>query len=63
MIHLDTRNCLLYTHPKKILATLGLKDVVVIDTPDALLVCPKHRAQDVKKLFPEIEKRGLTRHL
>ena len=28
------------------------------DTPDALLVCPKDRAQDVKKLVEELEKRG-----
>jgi mannose-1-phosphate guanylyltransferase len=30
---------------------LGTKDLVVVDTPDALLVCPKDRVQEVKKLM------------
>lgn len=63
VIHLDTRQCLLYTHPNKILATVGLDNIVVIDTPDALLVCSKNRAQEVKNLLPEIAKRGLHKHL
>lgn len=37
-------------NPNKIIATIGLEDMVVIDTPDALLICPKDRSQDVKKI-------------
>jgi mannose-1-phosphate guanylyltransferase len=29
---------------------VGLRDLVIVDTPDALLVCPKDRAQDVKRV-------------
>jgi mannose-1-phosphate guanylyltransferase/mannose-6-phosphate isomerase len=35
---------------RRVVATIGLKDMVVVDTPDATLVCPKSRAQDVKKV-------------
>ena len=34
----------------KLVATIGLEDFIVIDTPDALLVCPRARAQEVKQV-------------
>ena len=42
----------------RLIATLGLKDTVVVDTPDALLVCAKERSQDVKKLVESLNKKG-----
>lgn len=47
----------------KMVATCGMSDVVIIDTPDALLVCPRDRAQDVKRVVQEIERRGLSQYL
>ena len=42
----DTRNC--YVHSERALvATIGVKDLVIVDTPDALLVADRARAQDV----------------
>ena len=35
---------------KKLVAVLGMNDLVVVETPDALLVCPRHRAQDIGKI-------------
>ncbi len=63
VVHIDTTNCLIYGEEKHIVAAVGLDNIVIVDTPDALLVCPKNRAQDVKKLLPEIEKRGLKKYL
>ncbi len=63
VVHHDTQNCLLYGHQKKIIATLGLQDMIVVDTEDALLVCPRDRAQEVKKLLEEMETRGLEEYL
>jgi mannose-1-phosphate guanylyltransferase len=34
--------------------------MIVVDTGDALLICPKDRAQDVKKVTEALEERGLT---
>ncbi len=45
----DTRNSLIYSGHRMV-ATLGLQDMVVVDTPTALLICPRNRAQDVKLL-------------
>ena len=45
----DTRNSLIYSGHRMV-ATLGLQDMVVVDTPTALLICPRERAQEVKLL-------------
>jgi mannose-1-phosphate guanylyltransferase len=39
-------------------AALGVRDLIVVDTPDAVLVCPRDRAQDVKALVDELKERG-----
>jgi mannose-1-phosphate guanylyltransferase len=59
---LDARECLVYGGGK-LTALIGVKDLIVVDTPDALLVCHRDRAQDVKKIVEELEKRGLAEYL
>lgn len=44
----------------RLVALLGLDNVVVIDTDDALLVCDRSRAQEVKSLVEELKRRGAT---
>ena len=45
----DTTGC--YVHSEKsLVATIGVKDLIIVDTPDALLVADKIRAQDVSKI-------------
>ena len=46
---IDTEGCFISV-PDKLVAAVGLRDLVIVDTPDALLVCPKERAQDVKRV-------------
>ena len=41
-------------------AVVGLEDVVVIDTPDALLVVSRDRAQDVKAVVDRLKETGRT---
>ena len=46
------------------LRQLGAKVAVRdVDTPDALLVCPRDRAQDVKKLVDSLKERGNSAHV
>ena len=52
-----------FTRKNGLVATIGLKDVIVVDTPDATLVCDKQRAQDVKKIVDELKKRKSSEHL
>lgn len=42
----------------RLIATLGVDNLVIVDTPDALLVCPKDRAQDVRSLVNELRTQG-----
>ncbi len=60
----DTRGSLvLSSDPGHLVAVLGLEGFVVVHTPDATLVCPKDRSDDLKKLVEEIRRRGLESHL
>ncbi|MBD3244506.1 MAG: hypothetical protein GF335_00750 [Candidatus Moranbacteria bacterium] len=54
-VGIDTTQSIIYTHKNKLVATIGLDDIVIVDTPDALLVCPKGRAQDVKQIIDKIK--------
>ncbi len=45
---LDTRNTLVYSD--KLTVTIGVEDIIVVETPDALLICHKDRTQDVKEV-------------
>jgi mannose-1-phosphate guanylyltransferase len=49
--------------PEKFVAAIGVRDLVVVETPDALLICPRERAQDVGKIVKWLEQRGLKRLL
>ena len=49
---IDTNGCILYGDGDKLIATLGLQDIVIAQTKDIVLVCDKKRAQDIK-LIPE----------
>jgi mannose-1-phosphate guanylyltransferase len=41
--------------PKKFVAAIGIRDLVVVETSDALLICPRDRAQDVGKIVKRLE--------
>jgi mannose-1-phosphate guanylyltransferase len=41
--------------PSKFVAAIGVRDLVVVETPDALLICPRARAQDVAKIVKRLE--------
>ena len=43
--------------PKKFVAAIGVRDLVVVETDDALLICPRGKAQDVGKVVKWLEKK------
>jgi mannose-1-phosphate guanylyltransferase len=49
--------------PKKFVAAIGVRDLVVVETDDALLICPRGRAQDVGKIVKHLEAEKLSRLL
>jgi mannose-1-phosphate guanylyltransferase len=44
----------------RLIATVGVDDLIIVDTPDALLVCPRDRAQEVKGLVEELKQANRT---
>jgi mannose-1-phosphate guanylyltransferase len=59
---IDTKNCMIHS-PKKLVAAVGLEDMVVIETDDAILICPKARSQDVKLIVDRLKQMGKTQYL
>jgi mannose-1-phosphate guanylyltransferase/mannose-6-phosphate isomerase len=58
----DTRGCYLYAE-SRLVAAVGLRDHVVVETKDAVLVAPRDRVRDVKALVAQIKQRGRSEHL
>jgi mannose-1-phosphate guanylyltransferase/mannose-6-phosphate isomerase len=50
----DSRQCLLYAQ-SRLVASIGLERVIVVDTPDATLVCHRDRVQEVKDLVGDLK--------
>ena len=57
----ESSGCYLYSE-SRLVATVGLQDHVVIETKDAVLVAPKNRVQDVKKLVFRLKEQGRYEH-
>jgi mannose-1-phosphate guanylyltransferase len=58
VLTVDTAGSVVVPASGRLVALLGLRDVVVVDTPDALLVCPRDRAQQVKAVVDALRTRG-----
>ena len=54
-INVDTKNCITYSSGR-LIATIGLENVVVVETEDAVLVCDKNKVQDVKKVVEQLKR-------
>lgn len=62
VIDIESKHSIIYAD-RRVVATIGLRDMVVVDTPDATLVCPKSRAQDVKKIVDILKQQQAPEHL
>ena len=58
----DTRNSLLRSHDRHLIATVGVDDLVVVTTPDATLVAHRDAAQDVKKVVEQLKAADRSEH-
>ena len=62
IVDVGSQNSVLFAD-RRVVATIGLDNMVVVDTPDATLVCPKDRAQDVKSIVQLLKKQNAPEHL
>ena len=63
VISIDTRNSLVRASERRLIATIGVEDLIIVDTPDATLVARKDRVQDVKLIVDQLKSAGRQEHL
>lgn len=63
VINIETSSALIKAPKDKLVATIGLDNVVIIDTPDALLVCSKDKTGDIKKVLDQIKEKEYNESL
>ena len=61
-VAIDTSNCYI-SSPHKLVATIGIEDVIVVDTDDALLICSRDRSEEVKELVELIKRNKYNQYL
>ncbi len=62
-ILLEAHNNFVISDPKKLVAIVGLDDYIVVDTEDALLICPKDKSQQVKQIVAEVKQKKWNEYL
>ncbi|GGI46260.1 mannose-1-phosphate guanylyltransferase [Paenibacillus marchantiophytorum] len=63
ILNIDTKRCIIESNNGKLIATLGIEDLIVVDTDDVTLICTKDKAQEVKLLLKELRTQKLDKYL
>ncbi|SHJ66633.1 mannose-1-phosphate guanylyltransferase/mannose-6-phosphate isomerase [Paramaledivibacter caminithermalis] len=61
-INIDTKNSFVYGQ-ERLIATVGIEDMTVIDTPDALMICPLDQTQRVKEIVEKLKIENSKTHI
>lgn len=61
-IAVDSRNCLVHS-PGKMVALVGVEDLIIVETGDALMVCKRGDSQDVRKVVDRLERKKRREYL
>ncbi len=59
----DSQNLSVFSKGSRLISTIGVRDLVIADTPDALLVCDRSKAQDVKRVVEVLKSSNRREHL
>ncbi|MEW6610063.1 MAG: sugar phosphate nucleotidyltransferase [Patescibacteria group bacterium] len=62
-ISIDAENNLIFPETNKLVALIGVKNLVLVETKDALLLCHKERSQEVKKVVEMLKRKGMIQYL
>jgi mannose-1-phosphate guanylyltransferase len=62
VVSVDTNKCLIYSQ-KRLIATLGVSDLVIVETDDAILIVHKNEIERMKELYDEVKTYGGTQYL
>jgi mannose-1-phosphate guanylyltransferase len=58
-----SRDCLVHSTSGKLVALVGAEELIVVETPDVVLVCRKDKAEDVKQIVEELRRNGPQEYL
>jgi mannose-1-phosphate guanylyltransferase len=60
---METHDTLVYSSKKKLVVTIGLDDLIIIDSGDALLICHRDQTQQVRQAIEQLKKTNRNRYL
>ena len=60
---MNTKNCVIVSDPEHLIGTLGVKDLVIVQSGNATLITTRQGEADVKKLVDRMKAMGLERYL
>lgn len=64
VVSFDTSSSIVFENdPEKVIALMGLNNMIIIDTDDALLICPREKAQNIRDIVAELKNRRLDKYL
>jgi len=58
VLAINSKNSLIKSTQKRLIATFGIDNLLVVDTEDVLLICPKTLAQEVQKIIAKLKEEG-----
>lgn len=61
-LNIETKGCIIESNGK-LIATLGVEDLIIVETDDVTLICKKDRAQEIKSLIKELKVQKLEQYL
>ena len=60
---IDASSCFVHSTEKKLVLIGGVDDLIVVNTPDALMVCKKENEQEIKKYLAQVKQsKGVLYH-
>jgi mannose-1-phosphate guanylyltransferase len=62
VIQREMKNCYVYS-PDKVVGVIGVEDLIIVNTDDALLICRKDRSQDVKEIADFLKRKQMNEYL
>ena len=62
IVSINTKNCIIQGD-KKLIATVGLENIVIVDTEDATLICDKESTADIKKVLEDLRNHNRNEYL
>ena len=62
VIQKDTNNSYIYS-PERVVATIGVDDLIIVNTADALLICKRGKSQDVKEISDYLKRKQMNEYL